>query len=254
MNSSPAHRRLMCLFAFLFMFTVSSFSAIAQQATPIAEPGAVPNAPTLEPAAEATAQALEAAWIADYESRSIFDLRVAYLIGTNAAIENDVMSAEAFNETLGAVIVHTWDEFIAENDREAFQIVLVHDSAYDQLDTEWTQYAYRNQVILVGIGMPFEHHVEMTGDRCLKEPNPHLADEADDWVLLFTYSVQYKDESQRVLLDPSAFTSCRGKPPVVGETYDGVMHGNLNYPLTEPEHVDGFANVLVLEAMYYGLE
>jgi hypothetical protein len=132
--------------------------------------------------------------------------------------------------------------------------VLVHDSVYDQLDTEWTQYAYRNQVILVGIGMPFEHHVEMTGDRCLKEPNPHLADEAEDWVLLFTYSVQYKDESQRVPLDPSAFTSCRGKPPVVGETYGGVMHGNLNYPLTGPEHLDGLADALVLKAMYYGLE
>lgn len=30
------------------------------------------------------------------------------------------MSAEAFNETLGAVVVNTWDDFIAENDREAF--------------------------------------------------------------------------------------------------------------------------------------
>jgi hypothetical protein len=254
MNSSPVHRCLMCFIAFLFMFTVSSFFAIAQQATPIAEPGAVLNVPTIEPAIQATADALEAAWIADYESRSIFDLRVAYLIGFDAMPEESVMSETSFAETLGAVVVHTWDDLIVENDREAFQIVLVHDSAYDQLDTEWTQYAYRNQVILVGIGMPFEHHVEMTGDRCLKEPNPHLADEAEDWVLLFAYSAQYKDESQRVPLDPSAFTSCRGRPPVVGETYDGVMHGSLNYPLTEPEHVDGFANALVLKAMYYGFE
>lgn len=132
--------------------------------------------------------------------------------------------------------------------------MLVHDSAYDQLDTEWTQYAYRNQVILVGIGMTFEHYLELTGDRCLKEPNPHLADEAGEWVLLFTYSVQYKDESQRIQLDPAAFISCRGRPPVVGETYEGVMHGSLNWPLTKTENLDGFADALVIKAMYYGLE
>lgn len=231
--------------------------ASAQDPAPTLEPGAVPDAPLLEPSMQATADALEAAWVLERESRSITDFRIAYLIAPGAVTADSLMSEQSFSAVLGAEVIHDWDTFSQTAIDDPYQMVLIHDSAYDMIDTAWTQHAYRNGIIIAGIGMPFEHLVEITGDRCVKPTNPSYADQYADWVIMFSYvivgvDVSKLDESVRSAIDFHWLTDCSDELSIAQSF--GVLHGVANFPLTYPEMVPHLAEKLLTRSMDYGLE
>lgn len=248
MNARTALLVLIAAFGLSVLLPVEPGRAQAPERT--AEPGGVENGPTLEPAAQATADARDAAWLDEYESRSLHDYRVAYLIAPDASLGTPFMAADVIAESLGAVIFHTWDDFAADNEQSPFQFILFHDSIYDEVDLEWTQWAYRNQRMLVGIGTPFDHYVEITGERCQKDPNPHRATVAHTYVILFTYTWIYNDERQRVEIDPEA-VECGSRHPSVHSRTASLMHGGGSFPLTSEEFLGSLVGRLRLRSLDY---
>ena len=237
----------------IFIMIVIHGNGVMQEPIPTLEPDGVPVAPPVDPSIEATAQALEAEWILEYQSRSIFDFNIAYLVIPDAIPENSLMSEQSFSETFGAQIIHSWDEFITQNGQHPFQILLIHDSIYDQLDVTWTQEAYRNKVIIVGIGMPFEHLVEVIGDRCVKHPNPTSEDNFASRMMLISYAVTVDNEDYRSLIDQFVLSECRDNFDL-GDVQYGVFKGRTNYPLTDVRLLNALVDTLIDKSMDYQIE
>ena len=247
------HTGLLPLILVLVIGICAQGIVAAQQPVPTPEPGAVLNPPTLEPSVLATAQANEQAWQAEFESRSPFDFYIAYLIAPDAALGSELMSEQSFIDTFGAKVFHSWNAFAEQNELTPFQIVMIHGSAYDFLDLDWTRWAYRNQVILVGVGTSFEHYIEITGDRCVKDPNPSLADRAQLQIMTFTYSWIYKDESRRTQIDPADLASCENRVQPVDSSLASVMHGRGSFLLDGPEWLNVLVGQLMGDSIYYQL-
>jgi len=229
------------------LFALSSV-AFAQEPA-----GAVTNEPEPDPVSEAAQQAYEAEWQREFESRSVFDFNIAYLVKEGSISPDRLESSESLATMIGAQPFYSWDSFLTQNEQTPFQIILIHDSLYDQIDHSVTQHAYRNQVIIIGIGMPFEHLVEITGDHCQKNPNPHLAKEADKMVLYFTYIVNVADESLRPTIDQAFLDNCSEKPDIgdapvtVETTATNPLISDLSYP--------GYlAGLIVSETIDYSIE
>lgn len=237
----------------IFVTIVIHINGLTQEPAPTLEPGAVPNALLVEPAIEATAQALESEWMHEYQSRSIFNFNIAYLVTSNAIPDDSLMSGQSFAKTFGARIVHSWDDFISYNEQHPFQILLIHDSIYDQLDFTWTQNAYRNKVIIVGIGMPFDHLIEVIGDHCVKHPNPTREDKFASRMMLISYAVTVDNEDYRDLIDQFVLSECRDNFDL-GDVQYGIFRGRTNYPLTDARLLTSLVDTLVIKSMDYQVE
>lgn len=237
------------LIALVMMTGLSQIIVFAQEATSTPEPGAVADGP-IDPDIEATTQAVEAEWEQEYNSRNLLDFSVAYLIAPDATTSDSLISPQAFAELYGAQAVHSWDDFIAQDDLRPFQIILIHDSFYEQIDTLWTQQAYRNKVIIVGIAIQYEHLVEITGDHCLYNPNPQIP--YDTRWLYFAYSVKLEDESYREYVNQQELEICDDDYSLGGLTLE-VLHGLSNFPLTFEDGLILLRDNLKTETMTYGL-
>lgn len=225
--------------------------ALAQDPIPTPAPGAVLHPPTIEPSVLATAQANEQAWQTEFESRSPFDFYIAYLIAPDAVLGSELMSEQSFIDAFGAQVFHSWDAFAAQNALTPFQIVMIHGSAYEFLDLDWTRWAYRNNILLVGVGVRFEQLVEITDDRCEKMPNPfYMKDQFSVWILIFTYTVALDDESYRDHVDHTQLVACNDDYEV-GNSYVQVTKGTTNFPLRRPDFLELFVGNIVGATMDY---
>jgi len=230
------------------LFALSS-AAIAQEPA-----GYVPNG-EYDPEADAREAAYYAALEAQLAATSIFDFSIAYLVKQEAVLSDSVVSEVFLTTTIGAQPFHSWDEFVAQNDQLPFQIILIHDSFYDQVDTAFTQNAYRNQVIIIGIGMPFEHLVEIAGDKCQSNPNPHLAKDADERILYFTYSLILEDAAYRDSVNEAVIDECKNNFDT-GETTASLMRGTSNFWISDlirpPTYLE--SRLLFAVVDHYGIE
>jgi hypothetical protein len=229
----------------------SQVPVLSQDNTPTPTPG--PNGYPLTPSSEDLQQQYDeiATLQAEYNSQSIFDYHVAYLIKADTPPLNEITTPEKIAEKTGAQVVNTWDDFLKLNDEQPFQIVLVHISMYDTIDPEWMQTAYRNNVLPVGINFSHEQMVAMTGDKCLHNPNPHLKE--SDYTAsfrYFLYSASLQNEQYREVVDKAELEDCNDDYKV-GPV--GVFHGNVQYRLENEQNLDGLIRGIISDTTnYYG--
>jgi len=88
-------------------------------------------------------------------------------------------------------------------------VVFVHGAAASEIDTTWTQAAYRNGVIFIGLSMPFEDMQRVTGDYCLKDPNPGYLKYNPEMFLYFDYRLEVEKEEYRSELDRGFLETCK---------------------------------------------
>lgn len=241
----------------------STESLISAQEEPLPIPNSTADAPETEPThsdgpsvemseeeqqqqdmAIATAQA-------EFESRSIFDYRVAYLIEAEVEVTNQIVDSQNINEFTGAEVFHVWEDFLRVNEEQSFQIVLVHISMLEQIDLEWTHEAYRNNTILIGINFSHDELSMMTGDACLKDMNPQI--KVSDYTASFRYFLY------SVMADENLFETIHQATLINCTDYDadgattGVTHGQYQYRLEEQLHLNALIGSLITTTMSYGL-
>jgi len=101
--------------------------------------------------------------------------------------------------------------------------------------------------------MPFEHVTDLTGDHCLKNPNPfYMTDRFNIHVLIFSYAVMLGDESLREYVDQTQLVDCNDDYEV-GDVETQIYKGVTNFPLDRPEWLVAFADTLVETTIYYQL-
>lgn len=189
---------------------------------------------------------------ADFESRSIFDYRIAYLIAADTDPGNEVITAENMAETVGAEAVHTWEDFVTLNDEQPFQIILAHVSMLEAIDLEWMHHAYRQNVLVAGISVSREQMQALTGDFCLKEMNPHRkVSDFTGFLRVYIYSVYAVDESLYEAIHQAELIDCTGYD--ARGTTTGVIHGQTESELEEQWQMDQFAKLLISNTMNYDL-
>ncbi len=129
---------------------------------------------------------------------------------------------------------------------------MLHSSLYDEIDTEWTQWAYRNRVMMAGIGTTFDQMVEITGDQCLDDPNPHLADRSNEMALVFTYNVTLEDPAKREVIAYHQLELCDEKFGIEGEEFS-ILHGVVHIPVTSKSFIEAIGFMFVTDSIYHGI-
>lgn len=199
MFRKPLSRALLAV-----MLCLTALSTLAQEDQPPAIPSEEDSAIMDELGEQAVAE-----WEREFLRRSVYDFRIAYLVAPDALPDDHIVSGRMVTELTGAQVFGDWETFAAENEAEPFQILLIHDSMYEQIDVTVTQAVYRNRVIIFGMGMPIEHLVEITGNRCREEvkhaESPVYRQYAYEMFITFEYVAEIGDESLRPLVDEMTF-------------------------------------------------
>lgn len=251
MSSKYPVRHALTLVVILLTVCLLPFSvAAAQEPSNTPEPGGIADAP-YDPVAEATGQAIEDAYLREKASRSIFDFHIAYLIAPDAIAPDNVFSEQAVTETLGAVPFSSWEEFSAQNELFPFQILLIHGSMYEDIDTQWTRWAYRNRVMFAGLSTTFEQMAEITGDYCLIDYNLS-GQKTSDTLWFFQYAVSLDNPQLREIVHLHELQLCDEKYGIKGISFS-VLHGIKDLSIRGSDALEGLARSFITRSMDYGI-
>lgn len=234
-----------------FMIPYSTINA--QEPVPTTEPGVVLDAPH-DPVAQATSEALEQQDIEERNRINIFDFQIAYLIAEDVVTDDSLVSPATFEQVFGAQSFHSWASFVEQDAVQPFQIIMIHDSLYAEVDTIWTQTAYRNRIILVGISMSYDHLVEITGDRCQNSKfiESYLSRFENKW-LYFNYIYGFEDQSYKAYVDEQVLEACNDSLTAedVGGSSGFISQGLANLEITSQETLDQLVINLRYDIMSY---
>jgi hypothetical protein len=226
----------MCVFLRIAALVASLWIVTAAYAQ--SEPGSgIPEIPDPEQAVaeraamEERQRAYDAAFHAYLETVLLEDLTVVYLA---AQPEMDYINSESIAEGLGAQVVWSWEAFEALLMDEELDAVLIHGGAAADINTDWTQAAYRRGVLLVGLSMPFEEMQRITGDKCLEDPNPGYLALSPQMFLVFQYDLKVENDEDREAINHSVLETCEALEASQFGWYT-IQRGTLNSFILSPD-------------------
>jgi hypothetical protein len=157
--------------AVLLVFILTGlFTAVAYAQDGLIEPVS-PQEAVYQAEMAAHKAAYDAAFAAYIDTIAYEDLFVVYLTAPDAP-QYDYINDEGIAKHFGAHVVDSWGDFLALTAEQQPDVLFVHGAAAPLVDPAWTQSAYRDGVLFVGLSMPFADMQALTGDICLREPNP----------------------------------------------------------------------------------
>jgi hypothetical protein len=198
--------------------------------------------PIIEPTMPPDIQATSDAWHREFQnllnSRTITDFNALYLLAKGAA--DEVVAPEVFAEYFGSTAFYSWEDFLASEAQEPADILLIHGSMADQVDIEWTRAAFRRNVMIAGITMPFENLREITGDRCVRTPSNLLKYSANAvYVITFVVEIEPQYARYRDDIITAELETCRDYQ---ADFPYGLTHGTIISPLHA--RPDNFRNLV----------
>jgi hypothetical protein len=125
-----------------------------------------------------------------------------------------VVAPEVFAEHFTLTAVYSWEDFLASEAQEPVEILFIHGSMADQVDTEWTREAYRRGVMIAGITLPFAQLRDIVGDFCVDPPPdllkyvPHAA-----YLVEYTLRLEPEYESYRDAITTGDLETCKAFVP-----------------------------------------
>ena len=190
----------------------------------------------------------------EFEQRSIFNYRTAYLITADARQQINTLTPGRVATQAGAIPLTDWDAFLKHHETKPFDIVLLHASMYDQVDPDWFYSAYRSNIIIIGINVPHEQMSALTGDLCLQNPNPLPMDVAHgDYIVYYTLAIEADYEEDRNAIIQSKTQTCEDTYVDTARGYANVIHGSVQTYLmgSTDENVTWLVDFLIAETMNY---
>lgn len=178
---------------------------------------------------------------ADLATRSIYNYRISYLIAKNTVISNSLIKPESLNQSNGAIAFDNWDDFIADDATQPFQVVIIHESAADLVDRVWLNEAYSRGVIIAGINLTKEQMQLFTGDYCIGKGAASPSGER--WAIYY-YSVVLTTETDRQIINKGNLTDC--KENLANVDRYGVTQGASWNPVKEQSDIDYLSHSLFI--------
>ena len=217
------------LYLVLTLLLIAGTSALSAQEESGGVQPEVPNSPEgLAQIAEMERrhEEYERAFQAYLETIKLEGLKIVYLSAPNIAqmdFINDSAIASAFN----AQVITNRSAFDDLTIQTYPDVVFVHGAAAAEIDTVWTQAAYRSGVLFIGLSMPFEDMQRITGDYCLEDPNPGYLKYNPEMLLYFDYQLKVEKEEYRIDLDRGFLETCKtAQKPEMG--WVTGEHGTYN--------------------------
>lgn len=230
----------------LVVISLIAIPAIAQDSgenPPVPVYPEIPNPPQTEAEFEAWSSARLEAKRAYLTSLSITDLHVVSLVSGEAASFPERLSPNLLVESLGAIVATSWADVQKVSQERQIDVLIVYGEAAKLTDLEWMQDAYRSGTIIVGVNVPFETLVELTGDQCLKEPNPGYEAYFPNRYLYFTFSVRSDLDSVKDAVTSSELEACESAKNLPGRI--DIYHGTVYRPIT----TDDWREILISDLL-----
>lgn len=183
----------------LFLLAVGIASPLQAQDDSISTPTDPHNVPDLSLMEHTRALSLIAhEFTVEFEATHDFarDYQVVYLITENALAPDALISPENILAALPTIkVIHHWDDFRAFVDKTPVDGLVIHGSAIEWIDPEWTQNAYAHGSPIITLDSNFYGWATATGNYC-EYPLSRLDDKANP----FTYNPGYDPSKGHVLL------------------------------------------------------
>ncbi|GEM_PF-1828878 len=169
--------------------------------------------------------------LADYiDTIDLSALNIVYLSALDHNAQMEYINDVALIENFGAKVITSWTDFERFAEVNSPQIVFIHGLAVAEVNTDWTQRAYRSGVFIVGLNMTFNDMQKITGDYCLDEPNPGYMEYFPETALYFTFSLQTPEGANRQLIEQGLLETCKDRDADLGGEYI-AGHGVVNLPI-----------------------
>jgi hypothetical protein len=147
---------------------------------------------------------------------------------------------------LVALPVHTWEQFLALDNQQPFNIILIHHSMLQQVDLDWMSAAYRS-----GIDVRRSELGQLVGDRCLGKAERELLDHVDHTFLYFTYNVTLENEAYRDYVHQRALEDCDEDFKGIGKAF--ITHGTHEFPIATEAEIEHMAKVMLVDTVNYDI-
>jgi hypothetical protein len=173
---------------------------------------------------------------AEFSSHSIFNYRIAYLSASDVP---PVMSPQQFQNSTGSQLFNNWEQFLAEASVSPFDVIIIDNSAKSWVQSEHTQVAYKNNSIIVGLGLSKEEMNIVTGDNCLSNGVNPVSSHTN---IMYFYTVVAEETANISAIHDAYLQSCTENVENVGK--HGVTQGYYLLKLTSEEDLQYFNQVL----------
>lgn len=198
---------------------------------------------------QAAFEAQEKAWMDAFTNRSILSFNVAYLVDEATALSDDLLSGAHFEKIFGAEVFHSWDDFAKARTEKNYQIVFVHTTLMQQIDSAWTKDAYLNKTIFVGLNTTFEPLAALVGDSCLRHPSPTLENYFDVVARVIFISPDGTTKGDVAALGLEYLETCK-------QSFSNSRNVNavsLAYPLRTIDDLTYLANTIVADTVSFNI-
>ncbi|MCU0499056.1 MAG: hypothetical protein MUF87_17020, partial [Anaerolineae bacterium] len=155
---------------------------------------------------------------------------------------------QSVREIFGADLFYSWEAFAEANLVSPYHVVFIHNSIFEQVDLTWTNWAYRNQIMLVGFSMPFDRIIALTGDQCITEINKGIWDDVEETITFYTYSIQLEDERYRAQIDERKLIYCDEQFDL-NDTSAGLSKGSSLCGITRIEDLTSLVSRIITTRM-----
>lgn len=188
-------------------------------------------------------QDAEAAWWqAEEDAFSYSDVRSVYLIAPELSDVDVYANANTVADKFSTQIAHSWRDIDTFLEEAPIDILFIHGSALDQVDSEWVRAAYRSHTLVVGFSTPFDALAEIAGDSCVKNPNPQVPEFYREWVVVLSYTASSTPTDGKTIVDADTLDNC-------SEEYGGLKGAAISHnanllPIYEPVGLDYIVNFL----------
>lgn len=105
--------------------------------------------------------------VSEIKDRPLSDYSVVYLVSDTELADTDMLSAASVDKNTDELdVVTTWAEFVSVQNASSIDAVLIHASAFNIVDKDWLQNAYRQGLPVVTINMSYSQRADLLGDSC----------------------------------------------------------------------------------------
>jgi len=161
--------------------------------------------------------------------------RIVYFIAPDRVADSSfISSANLFVERSHALVASSWEEVIQLDGEAPIEVFVVHQSAYDLLDFEWTAAAARRGVVLAVVNLYFAEMVNLQNNNCGRQQaatipeNPYIAHNVD-YFMIDSFVLLTGNPLEQPLAEAVVYDTCTPNPAIKSRvfTFGLVSNGDV---------------------------
>lgn len=170
--------------------------------------------------------------------------QIVYFVAPGAIPEGNITSPRnLLGQITQAKIAYKWDDVIGFDVQKPIEALIVHKSAYELVDKNWTAAAARRGVVIATINMYAAEQAELRNSNCDRQnPKQSPFKPEQDYFLVAVYLIQTENPADLDRILEGSYANCK-----IGESTGRIYESSRGTHLTlgTEDEVEALTNSLI---------